>query len=60
MLGIEIEKTITAISGKALHQECNIANYLSTEPSTKSMVPRIAIRSANRWLWLITFKACKL
>ena len=47
-ISIEIEKTITAISGKALHQECNIANYLSTEPSTKSMVPRIAIRSANR------------
>ena len=23
-------------------------DYLSTEPSTKSMVPRIAIRSANR------------
>ena len=34
--------------------------YLSTEPSTKSLVPTIDIRSATRWLWEIILNACKL
>ena len=33
---------------------------LSTEPSTKSLVPTIDIRSATRWLWEIILNACKL
>ena len=33
---------------------------LSTEPRTKSLVPNIDIRSANRWLWEIIFNAWKL
>jgi len=35
-------------------------NYLSTEPKTKSAVPKIVIRSANEWLFEIRFNACKL
>ena len=30
-----------------------ITVYLSTEPSTKSLVPTIDIKSASRWLWEI-------
>ena len=33
---------------------------LSTEPSTKSLVPTIDIRSATRWLWEIILNAWKL
>ena len=33
---------------------------LSTEPSTKSLVPTIDIRSATRWLWQIILNAWKL
>jgi len=37
-----------------------ITNNLSTDPSTKSLVPNIDIRSATRWLWEIIFNAWKL
>ena len=37
-----------------------LAAGLSTEPRTKSLVPNIDIKSANRWLWEIIFNAWKL
>ena len=53
-----IQRKITIISYIiAIH---NIYSNLSTEPSTKSLVPNIDIRSATRWLWEIIFNAWKL